>query len=1219
MQDIPDVSVIVPAFNRVHVLHRSLASILSQRGLQVELIVVDDCSIDDTWQHLERLRDDNPAAQIRLLRLERNAAQATARNRGLELARAAHIAFLDTDDALADHDILADMLAQARADRLDMLIAPFLYFDGASLTPHSRLEIGTTVTDAQASPGLVDSRSHWHVLYARAFLDRVPLRFAEVIRHREDRPFLTGALLNARRIGAFARPMVHYFRDMADSVMNNPTLREFGFYLEHLREVNRWLDLARDEGRLNPEFARLNAVLYGCSHLHYWAGAWLQLTADHSPGMAQMLVDFDSELDRLFRPTGLLYPLDEVWPDHPIIRDAGRDLVSGRIDLFRHAILNRDHGLIRALLSGPDLPLSWLYRVKGRGDEAERIAQRALAFAGRREGIAGRIGRDHPPGALVGRILLHVGGMKTGSSALQNWLEQNRFALLDQGVLYPATGTWREDGVRSPRNSGHDALIQGLLRADQAPAMRRALMAEIAALPQPPKVLILSLETIVAPNLYRLGYDFADIARAIGGRIELCWLEREAGPWLRSIHREQICNPRNGYTGSLAALEEEFRTLGLLDRDRVTAMLTAPPEVIRLHHANDEHVRLNGGTLDWFARIAGIAMQDLAAIDDSAANRSFSDEQAAQILALKSDPALTPLQRDEGFRLIARGERPDPGEIAARFPQIRPIPGRLERMAALNRMPRPAAGIGAYLLPPDLHLLMLPAGTSSVRVVAADGRAHLPKVLNWEGCPIALLDSRLVGRLGPACRVEMQGEPGQPHSIRTVDFTIRAAPDLGMLRLAQRGEATTAPHLLWRQRGGTQAKGLAEAVVLGLPDDTAARDWLLQQPAFASAGRMSPWRAEAQLADLRPIGGAAADWRDYLDPAFYLGNNPDLATAGVDPYAHFKSSGEAEGRLPVAGLPRHFLGSGPDQPGFAAHIAAGQRWLLPGGAAPPPTPPAQAKPPASPAALVEAAIDPTFYAAARHGQKPATAMAEDTKNARMDARASARHYLTQGHAQGLDPAPWFSESGYLRDHPDVAQAGIPAFQHYLTHGVHEGRRIRPSARNTGAGHPVPADLLRLQPRLTAAFSGRQARLLLLGAADHFPAVLPDDVVALDPADTGLLPRDCPPEGLAAILRAIAGLTGARVILGIGGPCFSSALQGGLVRRPEGQAELAVEGWFPADPPLADLPLVMQLRRIHLPPGRFEEAFANWSPDLPPLRAGDLPDAIASAGQAIPQP
>lgn len=133
---------------------------------------------------------------------------------------------------------------------------------------------------------------------------------------------------------------------------------------------------------------------------------------------------------------------------------------------------------------------------------------------------------------------------------------------------------------------------------------------------------------------------------------------------------------------------------------------------------------------------------------------------------------------------------------------------------------------------------------------------------------------------------------------------------------------------------------------------------------------------------------------------------------------------------------------------------------------------------------------------------------------------------------------------------------------------------------------------------------------MLGATLPLPCSGEDGLLFLDPAalpQDGLLPGDCTPEGLAAILHRIATLTGATGLLGVGGPRFSSALQGGLAA-----SGLQVEGWFPADPPLADLPLLSGLRRIHLPPGRFEAALVNWDEGLPPLRMGDLAAAIRAA-------
>lgn len=346
-------------------------------------------------------------------------------------------------------------------------------------------------------------------------------------------------------------------------------------------------------------------------------------------------------------------------------------------------------------------------------------------------------------------------------------------------------------------------------------------------------------------------------------------------------------------------------------------------------------------------------------------------------------------------------------------------------------------------------------------MVGASGRSCDLTVVIWEGAPVAFLDNRLVAALGPTCRVEIGGEGGGPQILA---FDILPEPEAGFLRLAPSGIAPLQPHLLWRRRGGGVA-GQAEALVIGAPDDRTARDWLLAQPGLADPGRMSPWRHGEPRSGIRPLDEAAADWRDYFDAEFYLAGNPDLVAARVDPFAHFAAAGESEGRMPVRDLPRHFLTADPQNPGFAALVAAGRRWLLPAELQPT-QPVASALPPVtSAAAAVESVIDADFYAA----QVPDRRLP--------NARSAARHYLRQGHALGLDPVPWFSETAYLRDNPDVVQAGIAGFAHYLLHGAQEGRRIQPSgriSRAVAARRPLPADLLRLQPRLDAVLTGRRA-------------------------------------------------------------------------------------------------------------------------------------------------
>src|SRR5690242_20704176 len=85
------VSLIIPTFNRPHLLPRAVASAL-RAGSDVEVIVVDDASQDDTASVCRKLRN------IEYVRLERNQGVAGARNAGLLASTSEYVAFLDDDD-----------------------------------------------------------------------------------------------------------------------------------------------------------------------------------------------------------------------------------------------------------------------------------------------------------------------------------------------------------------------------------------------------------------------------------------------------------------------------------------------------------------------------------------------------------------------------------------------------------------------------------------------------------------------------------------------------------------------------------------------------------------------------------------------------------------------------------------------------------------------------------------------------------------------------------------------------------------------------------------------------------------------------------------------------------------------------------------------------------------------------------------------------------------
>ena len=94
---IPEVSVIIPTHNRRAMVREAVASVLAQREADFELIVVDDGSTDGTRRMLADLADLN---DVTVARTEHRG-PAAARNRGVEIARAPLLAFLDSDDLWA--------------------------------------------------------------------------------------------------------------------------------------------------------------------------------------------------------------------------------------------------------------------------------------------------------------------------------------------------------------------------------------------------------------------------------------------------------------------------------------------------------------------------------------------------------------------------------------------------------------------------------------------------------------------------------------------------------------------------------------------------------------------------------------------------------------------------------------------------------------------------------------------------------------------------------------------------------------------------------------------------------------------------------------------------------------------------------------------------------------------------------------------------------------
>ncbi|MGL1934836.1 MAG: glycosyltransferase [Fibrobacterales bacterium] len=97
---IVDVSVVIPCYNASETIVRALTSVVQQTVQPLEVVIVDDCSTDNSVEWIDRyVEESSYNIPIRLIKQPINGGPSKARNRGVSEAQGLYISFLDSDDA----------------------------------------------------------------------------------------------------------------------------------------------------------------------------------------------------------------------------------------------------------------------------------------------------------------------------------------------------------------------------------------------------------------------------------------------------------------------------------------------------------------------------------------------------------------------------------------------------------------------------------------------------------------------------------------------------------------------------------------------------------------------------------------------------------------------------------------------------------------------------------------------------------------------------------------------------------------------------------------------------------------------------------------------------------------------------------------------------------------------------------------------------------------
>lgn len=218
----PMFSVVIPCYNSFGLMARCLESLENQSDRDLEVVIVDDCSTDDSFEKLLSWQKTTPL-KARVLRQKENRGPGAARNFGMDHCEGQYVTFLDADDFF-EPDTLEALRPYAGAGYDAVIYDAFLDWGGES-KPLGMVEMrGAQQGDLDSRTAFVYTRgSTMGKAYRLEFLRARDLRFGEYYRS-EDIPFTKSALALSAKTYYLRRNLYHYV-EVPTSIVHSNTAR----------------------------------------------------------------------------------------------------------------------------------------------------------------------------------------------------------------------------------------------------------------------------------------------------------------------------------------------------------------------------------------------------------------------------------------------------------------------------------------------------------------------------------------------------------------------------------------------------------------------------------------------------------------------------------------------------------------------------------------------------------------------------------------------------------------------------------------------------------------------------------------------------------------------------------------------------------------------------------------------------------------------------------
>lgn len=234
------VSIIVPVYNVELYLWRCVESLLNQTYSNIEILLIDDCSKDNSLEICYKLAKID--SRIRVVINDVNLGLSNTRNKGINASSGEWLMCLDSDDTFT-LDAVEKMYNFARSANVDVAFASYTSIQSKKTEiKKASLKDGVYSNDEIASELLENIQ--WNVLccvgakiYNKRFMDEFSIRFDDFYKYNEDGAFMLATLSKAKRIGYINEPFYQYFIRTTGSIQSSYRVNMFF----NLKKTNAYL------------------------------------------------------------------------------------------------------------------------------------------------------------------------------------------------------------------------------------------------------------------------------------------------------------------------------------------------------------------------------------------------------------------------------------------------------------------------------------------------------------------------------------------------------------------------------------------------------------------------------------------------------------------------------------------------------------------------------------------------------------------------------------------------------------------------------------------------------------------------------------------------------------------------------------------------------------------------------------------------------------------